>query len=297
MLFQEILRKHNVPFQTDGRYARSGWVQFHCPYCRGGLDANKPYMGYNTNGGYVNCWRCGRHKLAETIALLTRGTTAAARALIDKLEKRPGIKRTAVGRLTMPVGVAPLEAGHRKYLAARGFDPDALVRLWGVAGLGPFVPRLKWRVFIPIYYGGDVVSWTTRAIGDQVTLRYQSASPTEEILDHKGLLYGEDYCRDTILVHEGPTDPWAVGPGATCTFGTSYSPAQINRIARYPRRVVCFDNEPDAQRRARALCAQLALFAGETDNVILDAKDPAEAMLTAAGQQELNELRKAYLEC
>jgi len=292
MLFQEILRKHNVPFQTDGRYARAGWVQFQCPHCHGGLDTNKPYMGFNTNGGYVNCWRCGRHKLADTLAALIRTTTTQARAYIDKLEKRPGIKRQAAGRLKLPVGVEPLGYAHKRYITEdRGFDIDTISRLWDVQGIGGFAPRLKWRLFIPIHYGGDVVSWTTRAIGDKVTLRYVSASPTEEILDHKNLLYGEDYCRHTIIVHEGPLDAWAIGPGATATFGTTYSPAQINRIARYPRRVICFDSDRAAQQRARALCAQLALFSGETDNVVLDAKDAG-----SASEKERQELRKAFLE-
>jgi hypothetical protein len=109
-------------------------------------------------------------------------------------------------------------------------------------------------------------------------------------MPHRNLLYGEDYCRHTILVHEGPLDVWAVGPGATATCGTEFSPAQIRRIARYPRRGICFDSEPAAQTRARRLAAQLSLFPGETDLIKLDANDPG-----SAGAKELAELR-GYLE-
>ena len=57
-------------------------------------------------------------------------------------------------------------------------------------------------------------------------------------------------------------------------------------------RVVCYDNSPDAQRRANELCEVLSVFPGETINVQLDTgDDPA-----SADRAEIELLRRTYLE-
>jgi hypothetical protein len=73
-------------------------------------------------------------------------------------------------------------------------------------------------------------------------------------------------------------------------MGTSWNVAQLALIRRYPRRVICFDSEPDAQKRAVVLCRELGPFPGTTENVTLDAKDAADAP-----QHEIDLLRKLYL--
>ena len=89
---------------------------------------------------------------------------------------------------------------------------------------------------------------------------------------------------------EGPTDCWKIGAGAVCTFGLAWTPAQLARIASYPTRVICFDNEEEAQKQARVLCAELEPFPGRTINVCLEAKDPGSAQ-----KEEIQCLRKEYL--
>jgi DNA primase len=121
------------------------------------------------------------------------------------------------------------------------------------------------------------VSWTTRSISysDRVT-RYVSAALDEEKIFHKELLYGEDFARHAVIVNEGILDAWRIGPGAVATFGSGYSQEQLERIAKYPTRAICFDNEPEAQKRARKLSNDLSALPGETYNVLLDKKDAAD---------------------
>jgi hypothetical protein len=52
---------------------------------------------------------------------------------------------------------------------------------------------------------------------------------------------------------------------------------QARKMIRYPRRAICFDNEPEAQKRARDLYNLLVDFPGETMRIELDAKDAGEA--------------------
>src|SRR5581483_4434906 len=109
--------------------------------------------------------------------------------------------------LVLPAGVSDLLKPHRDYLLGRGFSPkqiEDLQRLWGLAGIG-VAGRLSWRLFIPIYYRGEMVSWTTRSLRD-TGLRYIRARPEEEKYRAHTLLYGHDLVRDTIIVVEGPFD-------------------------------------------------------------------------------------------
>lgn len=284
MHFVDLLQKHGVPFYTEGRYCRVGWIQFHCPHCSGGRDQNKPYCGFNRSGGYIHCWRCGPHNLTKTICLLTGMSWKEAKELAPQTE-HVRLEDQIVGKLELPKGIGDLQSAHVRYLKSRGFDPEQIEQLWRVQGIG-IASKLSWRVFIPIHLKGKVVSWTTRCLTDQEP-RYVSASSSQESIPHKKLLYGEDAVANAISIHEGPFDAWAVGPGATATLGTSITTAQTLRMSKYPRRIVCFDNEPEAQARARKLCDSLAVFPGQTYNVTFDSKDAA-----TASKRELRSLRK-----
>jgi DNA primase len=142
-------------------------------------------------------------------------------------------------------------------------------------------------VFIPLFWRGKVVSWTTRSISPDASLRYVNAKPEQEAVSMKTLLYGEEHCNNAVIVHEGPTDAWRTGCGAVATMGATYTKAQILRLSKYPKRIICFDSESDAQKRALALCDTLKVFSGTTLRVVLDAKDAGSAT-----DKEIRLLRK-----
>ena len=163
-------------------------------------------------------------------------------------------------------------------------------RVWGVQGIG-ITARLRWRLFIPIQVRGVTVTWTTRAIGETGT-RYMSARPDEEVTPIKSILYGVDLVPgDSVVVHEGPTDCWATGPGAVGVFGLNVSPTQVAEIGSYGRRTICFDDGKDAQKRAERLAERVSVLPGETNVIRLESgSDPAEA-----DPEEIAELRKLCL--
>jgi len=183
-----------------------------------------------------------------------------------------------------------LEYAHLKYLIKRGFDPVITEKLWGVKGIS-LSSRLAWRLWIPIYYRGELVSWTTRDINDNSGLRYISASKDEEKIPHKNLLYGEDLAHHAIIIHEGPLDAWKTGPGGVAIMGLLWTPAQFQKMIQYPVRVVCFDNEIEAQKRADKLANELKCYPGETHIIQIESGED----VAAASEEEVAEIRDCFL--
>ncbi len=282
MKFKEILDEYGIACRTEGRDCRAGWLQIKCPYC-----SRPEYMGYNIAGAYTNCWKCGWMPLVDTLALLINQPRGFCRSLLGLLEKEKNVERKRPGKLILPPGRMPMEdsPAHCNYLARRGYSWPDMERLWDIEAIR-MCNGLNWRIFIPIYHQGEIVSWTSRSIGTP-RARYISANVGQEAVPHKSILYGADYCRHAIIVCEGPLDVWCIGPGAVATCGTGYSQAQIRAMSRYSVRAICFDNEREAQQRARNLLADLSVFPGETMNIRLDAKDPGEA-----SAEEIDEVRK-----
>lgn len=281
----ELLDKFSVPYKQQGEHhhATSGRLQIDCPYCSSNTD--KFRMGIATDLSRSNCWTCGIKNPLNVIADLLHQPYSVVKGLVSELELERIERLPIQGKLTLPKGITKLIDPHIRYLHGRGFDVDELTRLWVVKGIGLSFSH-PWCIFIPIYFQGEVVSWTTRSISDNGG-RYVNAKPTEEAVPLKGLIYGEDYLRSTCIVVEGPTDVWRVGPGAVCTFGIVYTSSQVFRISKYPVRVLAFDAEEQAQKKARELCNALSVYPGKTYQVVIDSKDPGEAT-----RKEIKRLRR-----
>jgi hypothetical protein len=283
---KEVLQLLNVDFKTSGhKDVRTNYIGLHCPYCN---RKEKYYLGINLSNGICTCWYCGPHSIADALSNITNRSKSEIYDLLRGIGWSK-VKTKPRGCLKIPQGVGSLSLAHRIYLQRRGFDPDTLTDLWGIRGIG-ISSRLSWRIWIPVTFQGEVVSWTTRSIGENEP-RYVSAGPNEESIALKTLLYGSDYCYNSVIVVEGPIDVWAIGYGAVATCGTSFTKEQINTIGNYPVRAICFDNEPNAQIRARRLASELQLLPGDTHIIELESgKDAA-----SANKDELEEIRKTFL--
>lgn len=294
MRITDYLDELRVDYRRFGesKHVTENWIGAVCPYC--GTGTGNYGLGINLRTGSCSCWRCGPHSLSSALAEITGLPVAKLRADLKGVEHLRRGPVEVTGKLELPAGIEDLGPAHRRYLAGRGFDPDEIAAVWKVQGIG-VAAKLQWRLFVPIHRDRDVVSWTTRVITDDGphTDRYRGAKRTQEAIAKHRLLYGEDLARHAVVVTEGPTDCWAIGPGAICTCGVGFSHAQMARISRFPNVAICFDGEPAAQRRARVLADQLAVLGCDVSVVRLRAKDAAVAMLTDPG--ELRELRSRFL--
>lgn len=291
-ILTDFLQQYGVDHRLGGQHhhVSHGWVGVDCPDCS--PDSGRYRLGIHTEGLYSTCWSCGPKGTAWILSILSGVPYGEVRELLgDRGGKGPRIAQAASERLIRPKPLIPLQRPHREYLAGRGFDPDTLVQLWGLLCTNFQCIKHPWKVFIPVIYRGREVSWTCRSISDRGGMRYSAAKAHEESVPAKSILYGMDYCRHAIIAVEGPADVWRIGPGAAATFGSSWTPEQAALIASFPLRVVCFDNEPAAQTRAKRLCETLAPLPGETIRATLRAKDPG-----SASEREVTKLRRRFLE-
>lgn len=282
----DLIKEYRIPTAPEGHHhSRINWIQVDCPYC--GRNSEKWHLGISIEYIYVSCWRCGHHPLIPTLSEILGMSEVKVKKLIKGIVKQRIEIDRPTGKLQIPKGVRSLHPAHKHYLHERGFKHiQDLEILWGLQGFG-LNAKLSWRIFIPIFLRGEVVSWTTRSLSKESKSKYISAGPEEERLPHKELLYGEDFARHTIVIVEGPTDAWKIGPGAVATLGTAVTNRQIERMIKYPRRVICFDSEIKAQSQARKLLDVLSLYGGDTSNIELDSPDPG-----SASHKEISYLRK-----
>lgn len=292
MNIRAILKQLGVKFWEHGQspLVTHGWLGLVCPWCDRGQ--GNPGLGVNLQTLKASCWRCGGHHLATALAAVCHKPTSVITSLLGGLEQAP-VPAQPKGKLVVPAGVGPLSGPHRDYLARRGFDPDQLASEWGIGALGPLAGRLAWRIYIPVFDAeGTQVSWTTRAIGDVPHgERYRGASRSESAVPRGEVLYGAHKARHAVVAVEGPFGVYWGGPGFVCTAGVGFSRTQVLQLSQYAVRVILFDSEPAAQRRAKALADQLECFPGDTYVIQVSGGDP-----DTSPRAEADEIRSRFLE-
>lgn len=287
MQYTDFLNEHGVRYwiHGDSHHVCEGWIGTDCPVCSPG--SSRVRLGINLASGAMHCWSCGPVNRIEALKTLTGLSGKDCYAALQGMSMSAGVEKKQRGKLILPSGVGPLTKPHKEYLRGRGLDPKEIERVWAIQGTGK-ISSHPWRLYIPVTDDGEVVTWTTRSISQTVEKRYINARPEQEIINIKHCLYGEQHARHCAIIVEGPADAWRVGAGAVCTFGLSQTRSQMAKLARYPRRAICFDSSPDAQRRAGRLAGLLCTLDGSTMIVTLDAEDPG-----SASKREIRKLRGA----
>ena len=263
----QLYQDYSISYQTEGhKHCRDGWANTECPFCTGNPGL---HLGFNLQGNFYTCWRCGWHSIISTITKLLNIPEREARTiikqyglLIPKLTKEPQVKiRVKAHRL--PSNAEPLQTSHRRYLTNRGFDPDLLERTWNLLGTGPFSKLdnidYKHRIIIPFIWNGQQVSFDSRDITDKSSSKYMACPSDRELISHKEILYGkQSEWRKTGILVEGPTDVWRMGTSSFAVSGIKYTSRQIREMASFFNRItICFDDDPQATIQANKIVAEL----------------------------------------
>ena len=153
----------------------------------------------------------------------------------------------------------------RKYLESRNFDANFLHEKYGIVG-GGITGKWKFRIIIPIYYNNRLVSWTARSILSKKQLkeydipRYKNLSIEESVINPKDIFYNLDNCRKSeVVLTEGCFDVIRFGDDWMCSLGTQLTQNQLRLLyERFNKVYIMFDNEVEAQEKARKFGMQIA---------------------------------------
>lgn len=262
-----FFQNYAIEYRTEGhKHCRPGWVQVRCPFCFGNEGW---HLGFEFDKNWWNCWRCGFHRTWDVVLALLGGNRRLAKEAMGRFQGRvtPRTKREKrqARQLELPPNLQPLTKRARKYLMGRNFDPDLLELVWNIKSTGN-IGRLKYRVFIPVFLNGRMVSWQCRDVTGNSSVKYLAQSEDKEIVNNKDTLYGIDQATGkSCVIVEGVTDVWRMGPGAVATFGIKYRPAQVSMLLHHFEQFhVLFDpGDPQAQVQAVRLAGDLAAFGGK----------------------------------
>ena len=271
MNFVKLFNDYNVEYDTR---VNKGWTNVTCPFC----DDKTFNGGFNNAGDYYHCWKCGGHNFKQALARTVNIPFNEVDILIEQYAGRNSVlntlnkKQAKATKLTLPTDTfTPAE---RKYLKERNLSPKLLHEKYKIVG-GGITGSWKYRIIIPLVLNGKIVSWTARTIlskQQQQKLkipRYKNLSIEQSVVDPKSVLYNLDHCEDKIAVlTEGAFDVIRMGDGFFCSFGTELTQSQISMIKqRFEKVFIMFDNEEEAQAKARKFGLQIASIGVEVELV------------------------------
>ena len=271
MNFEKLFTDYKINYNNR---VNKGWTNVTCPFC----DDKTFNGGFNNIGNYYHCWKCGGHNFKQALSLVTNITSSQNDDLIQQYQGRNIIlnklnkKKTSATKLILPSQT--LLPNEREYLRKRNFNPKYLHEKYKIVG-GGISGKWKYRIIIPLILNNQIVSWTGRSILPKETLkklkisRYKNLSIEESVVDPKSILYNLDNCQhETAVLTEGAFDVMRLGDDFFCSFGTELTQSQISIISqRFKKVFILFDNEKEAQLKARKFGLQIASIGVEVEIV------------------------------
>jgi len=279
MNIEDWLNKHGIDYRQRG-----AWFQVHCPNCAD----DKYHGGIHSDNLTYTCFRCGKLPFRQTLEAICLNDPVAVLDLYHVSKKETYYDYTSREPMNqtvrLPINTEEITEKHKKYLRNRGFNPELIACLWKVKGTTDS-SDYPWRLVIPVIYRRQTISWTARTVVNH-PLRYANCPEEWEVGSIKDALYSYDMVqRDTIMVVEGATDAWRIGPGAVATMGATITDRQVSLIGAKKTRYIVLD--PDARDKAEKLRDRLRMFSGRTMIIDIDEKDPA-----LLKNEDINSLRR-----
>jgi len=257
MELTEFFDEYDIKYWDRGKNVSQGWVNIQCPFC----DDRSNHCGIRPKDLRVHCWKCGGKNFVKLVQrLVEEATPSEARRIAMSVESDGRTIQTSTDRLRIQdrelwqhnLVKVPKEATkhfprlHREYLKMRNFKPFQLARKYKLRAIYNS-GNYAFRIFIPIYVGGVLRSFTTRDVTGYGEPPYLHAMPKDALIKAKQLIYNVDNIspkREAVLV-EGVFDVWRLGDNAISSLGTKLSGEQyieLNKL-KLKKLYILFDND------------------------------------------------------
>lgn len=324
-----FLEENNIHFVTRGPNTKRGELSIQCPMC--GEDDPSEHLGINPDNGKWGCHRDASHrgKAPRTLikALLRCSSPQAGLIVKQYSHSDPDTLEAALAVLEADTGgniqhdedlitmarkqaLGPQFNDFNKikargitkrfftYLQGRGYDdPQAIIHDYELRCA--MTGRYKDRIIIPVRLNGELLGWTSRAIGAPKNApRYLASNQ-----DIKNTVFNYDSLKDggeRLFIVEGPFDAIKLDSyqkefhnvdfRATCTFGTSVILSQIvllrNLVKKFKETWVLFDT--GAESSAYELSEWLGVPTALLPHQVSDPGELPDQCLTQCGSNYFN---------
>jgi len=274
----QFLQDNEIDFQQGQTF-----VNTSCAFC----GDQKQHLGWHLTKEYTTCWKCGYHRLSDSIQETLGIEHSTVKQILKQYEStyvpdREIVREKLIQSIEVPGD--KLLAMHKNYLVKRNFDPDYIERKYFIKGAGPTCLfngiDFRYRIIIPVLNKqGKTISFQGRDVSGKSKIRYLGCPEEYTVQNYKDTLYNLNNCtKNTIVLVEGVFDTWRMGDGFCCSFGTSLKTEQIRELAGFDHIKIMFDPEVLAQKKAMGYAQQLASLGRSVDNVCLnlEGKDPGD---------------------
>lgn len=271
MVFDGVsfFKDYQINYTTQSKNLSSGWVGLRCPFCRDSAD----HLGFSTQSGAFSCWKCGPHRMYETLSALLGCAEDEIKSLTRPYWRDGGLAFRRQDRKLSKVGIQlPKEEFSKaatKFLTKRGITQEMVdfydLRYGGISG------DWAYRIIIPIYFKNKIVSATGRAISSEMEIRYKTLPYEKQVVDLKTIFFGlDDVPGDTVVVVEGPLDAIRGGPGFIASFGSKFKDDQIALLSKFRRVYFLLDNDEAGREAARKYSHELSIMGVDVENITLE---------------------------
>lgn len=313
-----FLSKHNIPFRERGENVAKGNININCVFCiKSGRGDEKFHMGIEPNKGVYGCWRNNSHrgkKLEKVVRALINCSYEEAHKLVygtvlierlvdeDIMSVLNRIYNKSEVEAYKPQGVKELEllpsfieirkdditGKFYQYLVGRGFgNVDALIKKYSL--LCCLNGEYADRIIFPIFYDGELVTWSSRSLEKNAYLRYRDLEVDKSVIHVKQLVYNYDKLikgGNILFLTEGLFDCikldyyLSIGNHSTCSFTKHITDNQADQLLNlsivFNRIIVLMDS--DASPESINIMRRLANKSSNIDyrNIEIDRKDPGE---------------------
>lgn len=252
--YVKLFNDYKIPTDIQSK----GWVQVNCPFC----DDSGFNGGFNIDNEFYNCWRCGSKPNNLALGKLVGvNPYVIGNEILPRYRHRiTTVEKQHIHAKSLTLPTDTFTDAERNYLYERHFNPDKLHKKFGIVG-GGLVGKFAYRIILPLFYEGKLVSWTGRSIlskkrCDELDIpRYKNLSIEGSVMNPKDLFFNMDNSNhSSVILVEGPMDCVRMGDDCICSFGTGVKQSQQEMLAeRYKTIFIAFDDEPEAQAKARHL--------------------------------------------
>ena len=245
----EFLESNNIEYWQGGKNVSSGYINIQCVFC----DDTSNHLGINKKSLKCNCWKCGSHTFVDLVMEIKSCSLKDAKEIFKSISKGDFYEENIVEKtdltLKFPKNATKIfPKQHLKYLKKRGFNPNRIIRDFDLYACGFDNQDYKFRIIIPIYQMGKMVSFTTRDITGRADIPYKTAKPSESLIRPKECIFNIDTIRPgkDLILTEGPFDVMKFGQGAICFLGVKLTDERILQLSNkmIDRLFIIYDNDP-----------------------------------------------------